>query len=120
MIIYKKQKQYSLSSPIDEIADKLDSQGVRDFDTSDRIDKDCVNLVVDPKEVVIYLPLDQEYSQFRIDLFIRSMVPSARTSTVLDRNIFVMKVHSKLTEAQIVKLVKFIIEECDFCLLIKP
>jgi hypothetical protein len=113
-----REKTFSAKKVLEDVVSKLERDHYRDFEVSRSIPKDCISLTTDLNDLVIYLPLDLEYSQFGIDSFIRSMVPYARTTTVLDRNIYVMKLHGRLSVTQLVKLVKYIIEDSEFCVLI--
>lgn len=113
-----REKTFSAEKVLEDVVNKLERDHYRDFDVSKSIPKDSISLTTDLNNLVIYLPVDLEYSQFGIDSYIRSMVPYARTTTVLDRNIYVMKLHGRLSVAQLVKLVKYIIEDSEFCVLI--
>ena len=77
---------------IEEIADRLENKGIQDFEVVDKIPKDVISLLFLPSgEINIYIPREFEYSQYEIDDIIRSISPSFRTRTVLDRDIYVMK-----------------------------
>ena len=121
IIIRQKQKIFSSAvSVLNNTVDRLRRDGVRDFDVDVHPAMDCISINTDLNNLVIYLPQELEFSQFSIDAFIRSMIPYARTDTRLDRNIYVMKVFGRLTEAQYVKLVKFIIKDNEFCVILEP
>lgn len=104
---------------VSRITDKLDSKGIRDYDVSDRISRDSISVTMDLNNFRIYIPRSFEYSQYTIDDAIRAMIPYCRTTTVLDRNMYVMTLSSKLTENNLVDLVKHIIEEDEFCTLLQ-
>lgn len=97
-------------SMIDNITNKLDREGIEDYGTDSSIPNDVISITTNLQDLKIYFPPDFEYSQYDIDDFIRSMVPYMRTTTILDRNIYVMKLSGKLNETQYYKLVKFIIK----------
>ena len=104
---------------VDKIVNKLDKEGIEDYDIVSKVSKDFISINSDLNNLTIYIPEDLEYVQYEIDDYIRSLVSYARTSTKLDRDIYVMKlVTGKLTEDQYYKLVKYIIAENDFCALI--
>lgn len=117
MIIIR-QKAFSIQSTLDEIKNRLNREGICDFDISQTIPRDCISLTTDLKNLTIYLPDELEYSQFGIESFIRSMIPYARTTTSADRDLYIMKLHGKLTLAQYIKLVKYIIEDSEFCVIL--
>lgn len=104
---------------VDKIVNKLDKEGIEDYDIVSKVSKEFISINSDLNNLTIYIPEDLEYVQYEIDDYIRSLVSYARTSTKLDRDIYVMKlVTGKLTEDQYYKLVKYIISENDFCALI--
>ena len=99
---------------ITKIIDLLDKAGVEDYSVSNKIPSDAISVSL-VNDLKIYIPREFEYSQYDIDDFIRSMVSYARTSTKLDRNIYVMNTSVQLKPEQIAKLIEFIAEEWDFC-----
>lgn len=114
----KRQKAFSAQKVLESVAARLNRDGVRDYEVSYSIPRDCISINTDLNDITIYLPEDLEYSQFGIDAFIRSMVPYARTTITLDRNIYIMKLHGRLSEPQLVKLIKYIINDSEFCVLL--
>lgn len=116
MIIVR--SKYFSTSAMDRIVNKLEAGGIDDFEVSKVIPRDCISLTTNPKNLQVYFPVEFEYFQYEVDDFIRSMVPFLRTTTMLDRNIYIMKLHGQLTETQYIKLVRFIIEEEDYCVLV--
>lgn len=104
---------------VDKIVEKLDKNGIYDYEVSDKIQKDVISIGTDLNNLKIYIPLDYEYSQYDIDDFIRDQIPFSRPVTLLDRNIYVMKITNKVTIDQYYKIVKFIIENDEFCSIIK-
>ncbi len=103
---------------VKNIVSRLDREGVSDYDISESIPSDSISITSDLKDTKIYIPTDYEYSQFEIDDFIRSMVSYMRPSTTFDRNIYVMKLTGRLSEAQYYKLVKYIATKHEFCVII--
>ncbi len=100
---------------IEKIIDNLDKAGVEDYEIVKKVPTDVISIILDLSAVRIYIPRDYEYSQYDIDDFIRSMIPYARTKTVYDRNIYVMRLSTPLKVDQFSKLIKYIAEEWDFC-----
>ena len=100
---------------IDKLINRLDRDNITDYEVVSRIPNDVISIYPDSSSVNIFLPEDYEYSQYEIDDFIRSMAPHLRTSITSKNNIYNMKVSGPLTEIQIYKLIKFIIESSDFC-----
>lgn len=117
-MIILKSKCFSAKDMVSKLVARLEHDGIEDFDVSDKIPKDSISVNADLNNLLVYIPFDLEYSQYGIDDFIRSMVPYLRTSTTLDRDIYKMKLSGKLTEAQYVKLIKYIIEEEEYCVII--
>lgn len=105
---------------IEEIADRLENKGIQDFEVVDKIPKDVISLLFLPSgEINIYIPREFEYSQYEIDDIIRSISPSFRTRTVLDRDIYVMKLTTgRLNTQQCSKIVEKIIDLDGFCSLV--
>lgn len=105
---------------IEEIADRLENKGIQDFEVVDKIPKDVISLLFLPSgEINIYIPREFEYSQYEIDDIIRSISPSFRTRTVLDRDIYVMKLTTgRLNTQQCSKVVEKIIDLDGFCSLV--
>lgn len=118
-MIVLRSKNFSNKGMINRISNKLDKDGIEDYDIVSKIDKDYINITTDLNDLCIYIPTDLEYVQYDIDDYIRSLAPYVRTTTTLDRNVYVMKLASgKLTEDQYYKLVRYIITENEFCALI--
>lgn len=118
MIILRTAKYSMVDNMVKNITSRLDRDGVDDYDVSNTIPTDSISITADLKDTKIYIPTDYEYSQFEIDDYIRSIVPYMRPSTTYDRNIYVMKLSGKLSEAQYYKLVKYIATEHEFCVII--
>lgn len=113
-----RQKAFSNQRVLEDVTSKLDKEGIRDYEVSYSVPRDCISITTDLNDLTIYLPSDLEYSQFGIDAFIRSMLPYARTTVTMDRSIYIMKLHGRLSVAQLVKLVKYIINDSDFCVIL--
>ena len=69
-----RQKAFSAQRVLEDVTNKLDREGIREYEVSSSIPKDCISLTTDLNNLTIYLPVDLEYSQFGIDAFIRSMI----------------------------------------------
>lgn len=103
---------------ITKLVEKLDKEGIEDYEVSNRIPNDVISIYPNPSMLKIYIPSDLEYSQYSIDDFIRDMVPHIRTSVSLERNIYVMKLSGILSFDQLYKLIKEIIDTEEFCTLL--
>lgn len=100
---------------VEKIKEKLDSDGIIDYEISDKVQSDVISFDPSASGIKIYIPRDLEYAQYKIDDEIRDMAKFVRTQVTMDRNIYVMKLNGSLTPAQIIKLIKFIIDEEGFC-----
>lgn len=103
---------------ITKLIEKLDKDHIGDYEVSSKVPKDVISIYPDPSSIKIYIPRDLEYSQYDIDDTIRSLAPHIRTTTSLDRNIFIMKLSGSLTFDQIYKLIRNIIDSEDFCTIV--
>lgn len=110
-----KTKLFSGNKAVEKITEKLDSEGIEDYEVSDRVQTDVISVDPSPTGMKIYIPRDLDYAQYKIDDEIRLLAKFVRTQVNLERNIFVMKLNGTLTPAQQAKLVKFIIEEEGYC-----
>ncbi len=119
-MVILRQKIYSQkkTAMISRITNKLDRERIEDYDVYDYVPKDSISVTGDLDNFAIYLPREFEYSQYRIDDKIRSLAPHIRTTTISERGFFIMKLSSKLTEDQLYKLIKFIIAEEEFCVIV--
>jgi len=101
------------------IAHKLDKDGVEDYEISSRVQKDVTSITSDLSDLKIYIPEDLEYSQYSIDGYLRELVGNhIRTMTKLDRDIYVMSVFGHLSESQYYDLVKYLITENEYLVLL--
>lgn len=116
-MIILREKTYS-STLLNHLNFELGRSGYSDYDISSSIPEDQISLTTDLNKLEIYVPVNLEYSQYSISDFLRTMSPTLRTKTVLDRNIFILTVLGRLTEAQYIKLVKNIINQEEFCTII--
>lgn len=103
---------------ITKLTEKLDKDRIGDYEVSSKIPNDVISIYPDPSSIKIYIPKDLEYSQYEIDDFIRSMAAHIRTITILERDIYVMKLSGSLTFEQIYKLIREIIDTEEFCTII--
>ena len=117
MVIFRN-KLFSNIAMLNRIVSRLDKEKIQDYEVESKIPQDSISITTDLNDLRIYIPLDFEYSQYALDDFIRETVGYIRTNTVLDRNIYVMRLSSKITESQYYKLVKYIVEEEGFCVLL--
>jgi len=118
-MIILRQQNFSSNYLIGKITDKLEKDEIEEYDVDSNIPNDSISIQCTLNSPEIYLPKDFEYSQYDIEDFIRSMMPYMRVNIELDRNIYRMKLNGRLNENQFYKLVKHIIEESEFCILIE-
>lgn len=100
---------------LNKVVEKLEKDGVVDYETADRIPTDVISVTTDLNSLKIYIPKDLEYSQYEIEDYIRTLAKFVRTSTGMERNIYVMKLTGTLTQAQYIKLIEWIIDSQGFC-----
>ena len=111
-------RKYFSGTMINKITEKLDQEGITDYEVSDRVPTDVISMTGEPGGLKIYIPRDYEYSQYEIDDSIRTQAKFVRTNISSERNINVMKLQGTLTFPQMYKLVKYIINEQGFCTLL--
>lgn len=102
----------------DDLVEKLSKSGISEFEVTDKISKEDISILGDTKNTIIYIPLDLEEEVYRIDDFLRREARFLRTSlgNCSGRNdIKTISIQGSLTVPQYIKLVKYIIEETDFC-----
>lgn len=117
-MIILREKNYS-NQFLSRLTSELDRSGYEDYDICSSIPGDSISVNTDLNNLQIYIPVDLEYSQYGIDDFIHSLAPFVRTSLMLDRNIYIMSLSGRLTEAQYTKLVKHIIDQEDSCIIVE-
>lgn len=118
-MIILRQQNFSLGFGISKkIGERLEKEHYQDFDISTRIPNDSISITANLGSVEIYIPEEFEYSQYEIDDFLRNLVPFIRTSIDQDRNMYIMTLSKPLTEDQYFKLVKYIIDANEFCVII--
>lgn len=110
----------SQSSVIKELTDKLEKEKEYDYSVESTIPKDSISINADLSNLEIYIPKDFEYSQYEIDDFLRELLPYAYTDTRMEtgRVYHMILKGAKLTPNQYYKLVKFIIREGEFCVIL--
>ena len=102
---------------INDIVRLLDQKKIEDYEVVEKVPKDTI--CVDPEGMKVYLPVDLEFYQYDIDDFIRSLRPNYRTNTVLDRDIYILKISGQLSAGQYSKLISYIISMDGFCVIYK-
>ena len=117
-MIILRYKFFSNNEMLSEIINTLEEDGVQDFEVSRKLSNDNISITSDLKALTIYIPEECEYDVYSIEGFLMSLNKLFRTTTKLDRNIYVMTVSRPLTKTQYVKLIKEIIELNDFCTII--
>lgn len=103
---------------IPKLVERLKEEKVEDFEVSQKVGSDVISVGGELGCLKFYIPRDLDYFQYELDDFIRQQAKFVRTQTGLERNIYVMKLQGSLTLAQLVKVVKYIIEEQGYCLIL--
>ena len=103
---------------IPNLVDRLESDGVEDFEVSNKVSTSDISVSGDLGNLKFYIPCDLDYFQYELDDFIRQQAKFVRTQTSMERNIYVMKLHGALTLSQLVKVVEYIIEEQGYCIIL--
>jgi hypothetical protein len=118
MITYK-QKEYTNSSDVIRRAtESLEKERTYDYEVSDKISKDFISISGNLGNLEIWIPEEFEFSQYSIDDFIREMLPFAYTNVRQESGIYKMSVKGKLTQTQYTKLLRHIIKEAEFIVLV--
>lgn len=118
MITYK-QKEYANSSDvIRKATEALEKERTYDFEVSDKISKDFISISGNLGNLELWIPEEYEFSQYSIDDFIREMLPFAYTNVKQESNLFKMSIKGKLTQNQYNKLLRHIIKEAEFVVLV--
>lgn len=118
MITYK-QKEYTNSSDvIRKATESLEKERTYDYEVSDKISKDFISISGNLGNLEIWIPEEFEFSQYSIDDFIREMLPFAYTNVRQESGIYRMSVKGKLTQTQYTKLLRHIIKEAEFVVLV--
>lgn len=118
MITYK-QKEYTNSSDvIRKATESLEKERTYDYEVSDKISKDFISISGNLGNLEIWIPEEFEFSQYSIDDFIREMLPFAYTNVRQESGIYKMSVKGKLTQTQYTKLLRHIIKEAEFIVLV--
>ena len=118
MIIYK-QKEYSNSSEVIQKATQtLEKDRVYDYEVSDKISKEFISISGNLGNLEIWIPQELEFTQYSLDDFIRELLPYAYTNVRFESNVYKMSVKGKLTLPQYIKLLKHIIKEAEFVVIV--
>ena len=118
MIIYK-QKEYSNSSEVIQKATQtLEKDRVYDYEVSDKISKEFISISGNLGNLEIWIPQEFEFTQYSIDDFIRELLPYAYTNVRFESNVYKISVKGKLTLPQYIKLLKHIIKEAEFVVIV--
>lgn len=100
---------------IPKLVERLRLDKVEDFEVSDKVSTEDISISGDLNNLKFYIPTGLDYFQYELDDFIRMQAKFVRTQTNLERNIYVMKLQGSLTLSQLVKVVKYIIDEQGYC-----
>lgn len=114
------QKEYTASGDvIQKVTQELEKERIFDFEVSDKVSKDAISISANLGNLEIWIPQDFEFSQYSIDDFIREMLPYAYTNTRFEYNVYKMSVKGRLTLQQYTKLLKHIIKEAEFVVIVE-
>ena len=115
MIIFKEKSAQML----DRISQKLDQAGLEEYEMVTDVPEDSVSITGELLDTIVYLPQKYEYLQYDVSDFIRTLSPSLRSTSEVNRDLIKIKVRGKLTEPQYFKLIKYLIDETEFCSIIE-
>jgi hypothetical protein len=119
MIIVEKCYSYSSGQMIEKLIDKLDRDGVEDYEVVNKPPTDVISIVPEQSKIKIYIPSDMDYSQYEIDDYLRKEERFIRTNTEnISRDLMEMTLNGTLQFNQIYKLINYIIDNEGFCSLI--
>lgn len=120
MATFKPKLFSSTTKVIQELTEKLEKEKEYDYSVESSIPKDSISITADLGNLEIYIPKDFEYSQYEIDDFLRELIPYAYTDIRMEiGRVYHMTIKgAKLTPGQYYKLVKFIIREGEFCVIL--
>lgn len=105
---------------IDSIEKELKRRRVDDFEVSSTIPSDVCSLeITDNGLLVINVPERLDFFRFDVDDFVRRRYPYQNISTQIDRDLFRLKLNIPVKESEVIEIVNYIIEEQEFCTLIK-
>ena len=105
---------------IDSIEKELRRRRVDDFEVSSTIPSDVCSLeITDNGLLVINVPERLDFFRFDVDDFVRRRYPYQNISTQIDRDLFRLKLNIPVKESEVIEIVNYIIEEQEFCTLIK-
>lgn len=105
---------------IDSIEKELRRRRVDDFEVSSTIPSDVCSLeITDNGLLVINVPERLDFFRFDVDDFVRRRYPYQNISTQIDRDLFRLKLNLPVKESEVIEVVNYIIEEQEFCTLIK-
>ena len=119
MIVYKQKEYTSSSEVIQKAVQELEKERIMDFDISDKISKNSISISGNLGNLEIWIPQDLEFSQYSIDDYLRELLPYSYTNTRFESNVYKMSVKGKLTFSQYIKLLKHIIKESEFVVLVE-
>ena len=118
MIVYKQKEYSSPSEVIQKATQNLEKDRVYDYEVSDKISKEFISISGNLGNLEIWIPQNYEFTQYSIDDFIRDLLPYAYTSVKFESNVYKMSVKGKLTLPQYIKLLKHIIKEAEFVVIV--
>ena len=118
MITFNQKEYTSAQDVISKVTEALDKEKEFGYEVSDKISKDSISISGGLGNIEIWIPEELETTQYSIDDFLREMLPYIYTNTRYELGLLKMSVRGRLTQAQYLKLVKFIIKEAEFVVLV--
>jgi hypothetical protein len=105
---------------VKEIVEKLEKERIEDFEVREYISNNDISINTDLDNLEIYIPKDADYIKYDIEDFISDMLPYSSINQVIERKVIILKVRGKMRKDQYLKLIKFIIEEEGFVVIMSP
>ena len=115
MIITRNKKQNAV---LKEVVNYLDNKKVENFDVDEVIPRDCVSITANLDDTVIYIPEELSFSRFKIDEFVRDVLPFSKTEVHLERDVLVMTVSRSFTINQFKRLLDKLISHEEFIMIL--
>lgn len=115
MIITRNKKQNAV---LKEVVNYLDNKKVENFDVDEVIPRDCVSITADLDNTIIYIPEELSFSRFKIDEFIREILPFSKTEVHLERDVLIMTVSRSFTINQFKRLLDRLVKHEEFIIIL--
>ena len=100
---------------ISRITSKLDQEGLRDYEVSEKIPDDVISIDPNLSSVKIYIPEELDGAQYEIDDHIRQVAKFIRINTTFDGKFCILSLSGTLQQSQLYRLIKYLVKEQGFC-----